>query len=256
MLHANSPGPLTSKEELDILDARQFVAAVESDSNRSLFHRVEKIREISKMHRLLVKYEEYFANASSILEIGAGTCWASYLVKRFYPKTRVTASDLTPVCRIQKEMWAAFFETEIDSVLECPGYDVPVADASFDLVFCFESAHHFGKHDRTLKELFRIVRPGGTVLYLSESSCSVFLYKVAHARVNRPGHGYGVSEDVLIHKKIRSLAEAIGFELQIDFDPHLINRGELESIYYWVLKRLPFLWPYLPCTANFVMRRP
>jgi cyclopropane fatty-acyl-phospholipid synthase-like methyltransferase len=42
--------------------------------------------------------------------------------------------------------------------------DVPFRDASFDVVFCLEAAHCFADKARFLRECYRTLRPGGTLL--------------------------------------------------------------------------------------------
>lgn len=256
-LHADSAGSLEAKESDDIRLWDESLANLIENNDARLFHRLLKAKEFMKLEACRNKYHQYFAQATDILEVGGGCLWASYLIKRLYPKARVIGSDIAPGSVKAHEMiWKSFFETSIDGAFACKSYEIPVDDSSFDLVFSFESAHHFGKHRRTFEEMFRVVRKGGTVLYLAEPACHQPLYKMAHARVNAETHGYGADEDVLIPERIVALAEAAGFEARVDFDPHCINRGEVQSVYYAVLKRLPFLQGWLPCTANFIFRRP
>jgi len=60
-----------------------------------------------------------------------------------------------------------------------------------------------------------------------------------------------VPEDVLICKDIRKLAESNGLNVEIEYYPSLIRRGVIETLYYFVLSKFPFLQKLFPCTANF-----
>jgi hypothetical protein len=81
------------------------------------------------------------------------------------------------------------------------------------------------------------------------------LYKAAHKRVNRRIEADGVMEDVLIHRQILALARETGFDARIDFDTHTINRGPVETLYYFALSRLGPLKKILPSGASFVFRK-
>lgn len=41
---------------------------------------------------------------------------------------------------------------------------VPFEDASFDVVYCNDSFHHYPAPDEVLGEVFRVLKPGGTFL--------------------------------------------------------------------------------------------
>ena len=42
--------------------------------------------------------------------------------------------------------------------------DIPLADHSIDLIYCIDSFHHYPHPELVLKELHRILKPGGTFL--------------------------------------------------------------------------------------------
>ena len=87
--------------------------------------------------------------------------------------------------------------SKLDQIEVCKSYATPFPDDSFDLVFAFSAAHHFGNHEGTLKELRRLLRPGGSALYFHEpSSPRVLLSIRLPAKANAKGCDY--HEDVLI----------------------------------------------------------
>lgn len=74
----------------------------------------------------------------------------------------VIASDITPqmlaeAAKLAKDKGLANIATaEIDAEA------LPFADASFDLVSCRIAPHHFGNVPRFIREVARVLRPGGT----------------------------------------------------------------------------------------------
>lgn len=253
MLHAFSAGDMTAKEALDIKAWERHRDRQGDSQSAFLDHKLEKIAAARKFVRHFDRYGKIFANAGVVLEIGGGSCWASYLVKLRYSSATVIGSDIAPAAVESHSIWESIFGARIDRTFACSSYEIPMEDASIDLVFCFEAAHHFGRHGRTMRELARIIRPNGYALYLDEPTCPPWLYSLAHRRSNKRLDE--VPEDTLLHRQIVALADAAGFDAMVDFDPHTVERGEIQTLYYMVLRRLRPLAGVLPCTANFVMQR-
>jgi ubiquinone/menaquinone biosynthesis C-methylase UbiE len=142
----------------------------------------------------------------------------------------------------------------LDKKIVCKSYNIPLADNSVDIVFCYESAHHFAEHKKTLLEAFRVLKKGGCVLYLHEPSCRRYLYRLAHWRVNKKRPA--VLEDVLVYADMISFAKECGFsETNYYFDPTTLNREPIEMIYYYFLQKIRFLKYLLPCTVDYVFKK-
>jgi SAM-dependent methyltransferase len=248
-------GSIHEKEKRD-LSAWENLSRLKHDDNIIFFnYKVQKISELKIFERDIDQFHHLFQSAGTVLEVGGGSCWGSYYVKKMYPSARVIGSDIAKAATESHTIWRDFFDAEIDGIHACPSYNIPIEDNSVDLVFCFEAAHHFGRHRQTLREFQRIVRPGGHVVYLNEPICGSLLHPLAHRRVNRRLAIDGVPEDVLIHGKILQLAKEAGFEGKLIFDPHVQNRGPVETIYYSCLGRMPFLQSFMPTTAHFVFEK-
>lgn len=202
----------------------------------------------------LERFRDVFADAQTMLELGAGQGWASCIVKRTFPESSVTASDISQWAVASAPTWERLFEVSLDAAFACRSSKIPLESESVDLVFCFQSAHHFVEHEATLVEVRRVLTPGGVCLFLHEPSSPRFLYRAAKARVNRLRPA--VPEDVLVPSDLLALARRLGFEASVSYDPTPVNRQPVETLYYLLLSKLRFLTPVLPCTADYVFRKP
>ncbi|MDB5410901.1 MAG: methyltransferase [Rhodospirillales bacterium] len=200
------------------------------------------------------RHQAHFSKAASVLELGGGQCWASCMVKRLFPSARVVGTDISPAAVASTRKWQHIYQVELDEIASCRSYDTPFADGSFDLIFAFSAAHHFVRHGSTLREISRLLVPGGVALYLYEPTCRQYLYRMALARVNakRPE----VPEDILRYRRLEQLASRFGLKLQTRFCASLANRGPLETVYYFGLQTLPMLQHLLPCTADIIIEKP
>lgn len=248
-------GSVSDKEQRDIAVKMPFATAA-SNSPELIHFKALKASEILLFRRFFDRYASYFERARSVVELGGGWGWASYYVKWRVPEARVFTTDIAGAIVGRHTEWKDFFGTEIDGAYCARSYDLPFEPVTIDLAFCFQSAHHFGRHRSTLRELYRIMRPGGIVLYLDEPVCGQALYKIAHKRVNRRMAEDGVPEDVLIHDRLLELAREVGFEARMEFDTHTINRGAIETLYYYALSRLGPMKRFLPAGASFIFTKP
>lgn len=223
-----------------------------------IFLRV-KIAKISEIPKFLRSYEgvrDQFAEAKRILEIGGGTCWAATYVKADFPDKYIAGSDICDAPAAARELWEPFFGVSIDQHFLCSSHEIPVPDGSLDVVFAFEAAHHFMRHRATLQELYRVLAPGGAAFYFGEPTTGKALYRFAFQRVNARRYAEDVVEDVIVHAKLLQIASEVGFSASVQFDPHHLNRGPVETLYYMVLARLPWLCGILPCTGSFAFHKP
>lgn len=225
----------------------------ENPESESIENLVNKFSEAKVLLEKLTFYKEYFNKSQSILEIGAGQGWASCIVKKYFPDKQVVTSDISKYAIESVKKWEYIFKVSLDQKFYCRSYEIPLDDKTLDLVFCFESAHHFVKHRKTLKEIYRVLKDGGVCLYLHEPSCRQYLYKLAFERVNR--RRPEVPEDVLLIKKIQEIASHIGFTTDVRFDPTPSNRRPVETLYYLLLQKLPLLRYYFPCSVDFTFKK-
>jgi SAM-dependent methyltransferase len=111
-----------------------------------------------------------FAPGQSILDIGANTCWATATFARI--GLRAVALDISMV-ELQglrtADWWFEDSETYFERVL-AQMTALPFASDSFDWVFCCEVLHHSDRPGMisALREIHRVLRPGGSLLVMNE----------------------------------------------------------------------------------------
>lgn len=225
----------------------------ESPQADSVYNTVGKISEAGVLLDCLKRHHEKLAQSGRVLELGGGQGWASCLYKKLFPNTHVTTTDISKFAVMSLPKWERLFEVKVDNSYACRSYEINESDASLDQVFCFAAAHHFLAHRRTLREVSRVLKPGGKAFYFHEPSTPRYLYSPAYWRVNRKRPE--VPEDVLITSKLRKIAHESGLDLHVDYYPTLIKRGAFETVYFFVLGRIPFLQRILPCSANFIFTK-
>src|SRR4051794_8839675 len=111
-----------------------------------------------------------FSPGASLLDVGSNTCWAS---NAFASRgLAVIALDIS-TAEMQglhtADWWfdagGVYFERVLSTM-----FDPAIASESLDFVFCCEVLHHNAKPElrRTLSELHRVLKPGGTLIVLRE----------------------------------------------------------------------------------------
>jgi len=215
---------------------------------------VNKGLDAAIFHEIHGAYAAVFGASHRIVEVGGGQGWASCLVKRLHPHAHVTMTDAVPAAVSGRSIWERIYGCTLDGAIAAPAQQIPLPDASVDLLFCFAAAHHFVDHEAALREAFRLLAPGGTCLWLFEPTSSRLLHGAAESRVNRKRPD--VKEHVLVPSTVLSIAAAEGFVGSVQYWPSTLRRGRFETLYYSVLSYVPPLARLLPCTSHFVFVKP
>jgi SAM-dependent methyltransferase len=112
---------------------------------------------------------------ASLLDAGAGEC----IYKKYCGNLRYVSQDLakydgTGAVGLQTGSWDT---SQIDILSDIT--DIPVPDASFDAVLCTEVLEHVSDAVPVLKELNRVLKPGGTLI-ITAPFCSMTHFAPYH----------------------------------------------------------------------------
>lgn len=153
-----------------------------------------------------------FRPGERLLDVGSNTCWASNIFAS--RGLDVVALDIA-TAELQGLRTADYFletgEVHFERLLSVM-YDPALASESMDYVFCCEVLHHndVAHLRRTLRELYRVLRPGGRLIVVNEPLRFLLRPKLDHGREVAD---YDGNEHVyFLHQYVRAL-RAAGFEI-------------------------------------------
>lgn len=90
---------------------------------------------------------------------------------------------------------------------------IPLADDSVDLVYSMGTIEHFPEYAVAVREIFRVLRPGGTAIVGVPNKLDPFLRPLMVDLMNRAGlYAYGM-EKSFTPGQLRSLLEGAGFRV-------------------------------------------
>ncbi len=159
-----------------------------------------------------------------VLEVGCGSGFAVQLFAE--AGAEVTALDLTNWAVETTRARLAAFGLEAN-VRPGDGERLEFADDSFDLVFSWGVIHHSADMDRALRELVRVLKPGGGVVLMVYHRRSLFygFYKALehtqplaqrvglHFEGARTGEVRGLVVRHFARAELRAKLEAVGLEV-------------------------------------------
>ena len=158
-----------------------------------------------------------------VLDLGCGTAYFSaWLARRGARPVGVdpTPAQLETARRMQAQFGLSF------PLVPGPGEDVPLPDASFDLVVSEYGASIWADPYRWIPEAARLLRPGGLLVFLRNSTLLILCFPdvgKAQERLLRPQFGLyrvewpdsdGAVEFHLSHGEWIDLLRANGFEIE------------------------------------------
>lgn len=117
-------------------------------------------------------FEHLDLQGARILDFGAGRCWSSRHLAALGEGAQVVAVDVLTKRFLGLET-ADIFMAEDGSYFErlrADAHRLPIVDGWFDLVVACASVHHSGNLFDLFRELARVLRPGGFLVFLSEPS--------------------------------------------------------------------------------------
>ncbi len=103
------------------------------------------------------------------LEIGAGTGYFSLNLASQGLIENLTATDISPGMLTSLESTAESLGLSVTTVVT-EAETLPFEDESFDVVLGHAVLHHIPNLDRAFSEFFRVLRPGGTIVFCGEPS--------------------------------------------------------------------------------------
>jgi len=143
-----------------------------------------------------------------VLDLAAGTFWATEFLQRL--GVRTVSLDLSPemMRRGRKRLSSdsrLVFREEAGFVVG-RGQDLPFSGESFDGVLCLNALHHLPSYASALREIFRILKPGGRAVF-SEPGTDHPTRPLPRTRMSEEG----VIEKGVSLPLIRRLAVEAGF---------------------------------------------
>ncbi len=125
-----------------------------------------------------------------LLDIGCGTGVFAALVRRELPRAEVWGVDLVGGMLTKGQ---ARWREHRSSVLPVQGdsENLPFDSCVFDVVTCANSFHHYPRQDRAVREMGRVLKPGGRLLLVDgyrDSLWGWFIYDVCVATVEGSVH--------------------------------------------------------------------
>jgi len=165
-----------------------------------------------KLDSLLSRFDAYIQTADLVLEVGTGTGGLLPLLKKRYPKQEFIQIDFANAMLIRAQK-----NHNGNHLVQADVHELPFLDRGFSVVICHNSFPHFREKVIALKEMRRVLLPGGVLLILHELSREKVNYIHQHALAEE------IHQDLLPSgEEIKKLFLQAGFSPEIieDFEEH------------------------------------
>lgn len=216
---------------------------------------------LHKKDRILYFHERILPNfnfSGKVLEIGAGTCWASALVKKKYPNSLVVATDISPYALEKGIGVAKLLESHVDYRIACDAELLPFADEYFDVILTNATIHHFLDPQRGVCEMWRVLKRGGRSCALGEVAAGTLFNNILTSRLGPAGKRaktFDIEERVYSLKEWKQFFGLCGFkDITVDLDKTWEHKlyDWFTALYYRFLSTVPdvLIGDFLPCNVD------
>jgi len=127
-------------------------------------------RALNDLTRLMSGRKDTY---STILDIGFGHGHSLWLLEKYFKPNKIIGLDVDP----KAEGRAKDNIDKCKCIVELQQSDaatIALPDASVDMVFCHQSFHHLINQDQAIEEFFRVLKPGGVLLFAE--SCRRYIH--------------------------------------------------------------------------------
>jgi 2-polyprenyl-3-methyl-5-hydroxy-6-metoxy-1,4-benzoquinol methylase len=194
--------------DADLLEAADGYFAgldVNSEQCHKPFSNVGDAIHITRNLSLLLQAADVFRGAE-VLDFGCATGWLSLALANV--GCSAVGVDISPSALRLAEAWCAQRGVRVGGAvrfLAYDGYRLPLNDSSVDRVVCFDAFHHVKDQAATLRELARVLRPGGRIAMLEPGP---FHSKTVQSQAEMAQ--YKVIENDIVMADIAAAAERAG----------------------------------------------
>ena len=186
-------------------------------------------------------------NANSILDVGCGNGWVA---KEFLPKGKQVYSLDISVTNPDKAK--KLYPNEKHFGVAADSFHLPFSNDSFDCVIASEIIEHVFDPAEFVKELFRVVKKGGSLVITTPYKEKIIYYLCIHCNQKTPANAHIHSFDEM---KLESLYS--GKDLESFKHEAFGNKALIFLRMHVILKFFPFfLWKIKDKFANWIYNKP
>ena len=184
-------------------------------------------------------------NSETVLDVGCGRAWLAGALVR---KDKFIVSMDVSIANPQKAI--ELYPSSNHAALVADAFALPFGDNQFDCIVCSEVIEHTNEPDQLIKELYRVVKPGGELIITTPYKEKLRYSLCIHCNQMTPVNSHLHSFD---ENKLKSYADSVDSEFEwASFG----NKALMHLRAHVILKYLPFaIWKLKDNFFNLIINK-
>jgi SAM-dependent methyltransferase len=246
MAPQNAASPrLTWEEAIKALrdDPQHRQLIFDSYLTQDLFDNCDRFARSAEFAEVLRLIQVHAAAAEDVLDIPAGNGIATHAFAAAGFRVTAVEPDSSPTVgrgAIRAVLQGRGLHARI---IDAYGESLPLSSAEFDVVFVRQGLHHASDLACMLREYFRVLRPGGSLLACREHVVDNRAGSLQAFLNAQPDHQLYGGENAFTLDEYRSAIASAGFQMRAELDPYSshinLHPDTIESLGEKILRSPP-----------------
>ncbi len=200
-----------SLEKWKIMEDNLWKQYSEEGTSPLLWKTLLSVQEVIKYVENYI-FPNFNFSGKKVLEVGAGCCWASGVLKGNYPTSNYTTTDVSLTALLAGRKLSTLMGVQVDRFICADLERLPFKNSSFDIVVGFNVLHHVEPF-KAVGEIYRVLKTKGKMIIYDGVVAKFFdlFYRTYFSNTEERSKKYEIMEQTYTQQRLKDIVNSVPF---------------------------------------------